>query len=152
MSNRSQENTANHLSLPTTTNVVKNKVESEKKVKRGPVNAYADEVFTLAESKTDDSFCNSFKAVGHKRYLLYKNSRRYIFLDFCLPLLFMVLGIWITTFESFSRSPTEILGPERMGFDNQLILFDKGDKRKSNSKTIEEIANFMPGKGKELNI
>jgi hypothetical protein len=74
--------------------------ESEKKpVRKSSSNRYGvEEVFTLAESKTDDSFCNSFNAVIRKRYLLYKNNRRYIFLDFCLPLLFMVLGISVTTF------------------------------------------------------
>ena len=74
-----------------------------------------EKVFTLSASPTDDSFMNSFKAVSRKRYLLYKNSKRYIFFDIFLPVIFMVAGIYVTTFEHFSRAPSRLLEPERMG-------------------------------------
>jgi hypothetical protein len=98
-----------------------------------------EKVFTLSASQTDDSFTNSFKAVSRKRYLLYKNSRQYIFLDIFLPVVFMVLGIYVTTFEQFNRGPSRILAPERMGGEKQLLLFDR-------NITMEKNATLMKSK------
>jgi len=75
-------------------------------------------LFSLAKSKTNDSFTNSLTAVVKKRMLLYLNSRRTIFFDVLLPALLMAVGIGVTTRTFFERSESRILGPERMEYNN----------------------------------
>ena len=90
-----EEESATRLFTPETLPTKKNNqiVQGGKR----PQNGNTEEIFTLSESKIDDSFMNSAKAVVRKRYLLYRNSKRYIFFDIFLPVLFMIAGIWVTT-------------------------------------------------------
>jgi len=101
--------------------------------------------FNLSESPTDDSFSNSFKAVTYKRYLLYKNSKKYIFFDIFLPAIFMILGVVVTNMaDTFERSESRILAPDRVPYPEQLIIMDSEVKTSGSMRAVKELASLMP--------
>ena len=77
-----------------------------------------DGEYKLSLHKSDDTFINSFKAVVRKRIWLYQASPKYLMLDVFFPLIFMAVGVFATSFEIFSTSPSRILGPDRIGYEN----------------------------------
>ena len=79
-----------------------------------------------------------------KRSLLYWNSKRYVFFDMLLPAILMCLGIWTTTFSFFARSPSRVLGPERMGYPNEMIIFDRAVQKTGNETMVQDLINYMP--------
>jgi hypothetical protein len=48
---------------------------------------------------------------------LYYNSKKYLFFDVVFPALLMAVGIGATKFSIYEKSPSEILGPERIGYN-----------------------------------
>lgn len=61
-----------------------------------------------------------------------------------LPAILMCLGIWTTTFSFFARSPSRVLGPERLGYNNELIIFDRAVSKTGKEDMVQDLIKYMP--------
>jgi hypothetical protein len=55
----------------------------------------------------------------------------------------MLLGVVVTNLaDSFERSESRILAPDRVPFNDQLIIMDAGPR--TSMRTVRELARLMP--------
>ena len=97
----------------------------------------------LSKHRSNDTFCNSFRAVVRKRVWLYQSNRKYLILDVFFPMIFMMAGVFATSFAHFGTSPSRILGPDRIGYENQLILIDKATTLRGDRSVVSDIIDNM---------
>jgi hypothetical protein len=84
-----------------------------------------EDLFCIADSPLDDSFCNIFIACLTKRLLLYSQSPRHALFDIVLPACLLIIGVSGTKLDAFARSESRILTPERISMDPELLIIDR---------------------------
>jgi hypothetical protein len=133
-------------------NIIQQKHHMPEKLESASEDEMTSKVFSLAESATDESFCNNFCAILHRRMLSYTTNWRFAFFDLIVPMLVMLSGIGFTAIDIYGRAGSVIIGPERISELPQTILFDNFVvKNPSDSSIVERFAGTFPGQ-KYLNF
>jgi hypothetical protein len=71
-------------------------------------------VFSLSESQTDNTFCNNFSAILHRRMLSYTTNLKFAFFDLILPMLIMGFGLVFTSFDAYKEAESFIVMPNKV--------------------------------------
>jgi hypothetical protein len=110
-------------------------------------------IFNLAESQTDDSFCNNFCAVISKRSLLYWTNKKQAFFEILIPAIIMAVGIACTQIEYANRSPSRIMSPSRISEDPSMVVIDSYlNSKPGTEQTVKEIMDYFPDKDKYFDM
>jgi len=103
-------------------------------------------VFSLSESATDESFCNNFCAILHRRMLAYTTNWKFAFFDLMIPMLVTISGIFFCAIDIYARAGSVVLHPTRISDMPQTILMDKFVmENPADGTTLEKFAKDFPG-------
>jgi hypothetical protein len=127
-------------------------IVTETEMKSNKLSENDSEIFTLSDSKIDESFYNNFVAVFKRRLSVYNADWGHAFTDIFAPALAMVIGVTITSITLFDTSPSRIMDPSKTSDQQQLIVIDSNIAQGYNFEIVEELAELMPKSDELLDI